>query len=115
MPCWCTCIMIRWAASWSLLKKPLQHMHDELHRGVVVVEEQDPIEAGPLGLRLGLGDDRRARRARPPAFGVVVVIVVVIVSQTGPPGTPAAASISVRSRVMATLQVTAWQLWGTQL
>src|SRR6187551_1195857 len=31
----------------------------------------------------------------------------------GSPGTPAVASISVRSRLMATLQVTAWQLWGT--
>src|SRR6476646_7960354 len=31
----------------------------------------------------------------------------------GTSGTPAVASISVRSRLMATLQVTAWQLWGT--
>ena len=59
-------------------------MHDELHRRVVVVQQQHAVEARPLGLRLGLGDDRGARRARAPAFGIVVVIVVVIVSQTGP-------------------------------
>ena len=39
-------------------------MHHELHRRVVVVEQQHTVEARPLGLRLGLGDDRGAGRAR---------------------------------------------------
>ena len=41
-----------------LVEKPLEHVHHELHRGVVVVQEQHAVEARPLGLRLGLGDDR---------------------------------------------------------
>src|SRR5262245_35884673 len=43
------------------IEKPLEHMHHEFHRGVVVVEQQDAVEARPLGLRLGLGDDRGSR------------------------------------------------------
>ena len=35
-----------------LLEKPLQDMNDELHGCVVVIEEQDTIEAGLLGFRL---------------------------------------------------------------
>jgi hypothetical protein len=37
------------------LKKPLENMLNELHRRVVVIEQQNPIEARPLGLWLGLG------------------------------------------------------------
>src|SRR5258708_164057 len=33
-----------------LVKKSLQHVHHELHRGVVVVEQEHPVEARPLGL-----------------------------------------------------------------
>src|ERR1044071_2136297 len=57
-----------------LVEKPLQHMHDEFHRGVVVVQDEHTIKARPLGLRLGLGDDRgsRPRRARSPTLLVIV-------------------------------------------
>src|SRR5262245_66546896 len=49
---------------------PIYH---ELHRRVIVVQQQHAVEIGPLGLRLGLGDDRGARRARPSPFAVVVI------------------------------------------
>src|SRR5262249_51831214 len=55
-----------------LVEEALKHMHDELHRRVVVVEQQHAVEVGALGLRPGLGDDRRARRARS-ALAVVLV------------------------------------------
>ena len=42
------------------LEKPLQDMNDELHRCVVVIEEQDTIEAGLLGLRLCTRDHNGA-------------------------------------------------------
>src|SRR4051794_12406662 len=56
-----------------LVEKPLQHVHDELHRGVIVVENQHAIEAGLLGLRLGPGDDCVARRAIPGPAPTLVV------------------------------------------
>ena len=43
-----------------LVEKPLQHVNHELHRRVIVVQQQNPIKVGPLGLRFGLGDDRGA-------------------------------------------------------
>ena len=43
-----------------LAKEAFQNMHDEFHGGVVVVENEDPVHVRPLGLRLGLGDDRSA-------------------------------------------------------
>ena len=43
----------------SLLKEPLQHMHDEFHRRVVVIEDQHAIETRPLRLWPGLGDNVR--------------------------------------------------------
>lgn len=43
-----------------LLEKPLQDMNDELHGGVVVVEEQDTIKAGFLGFRLRARDHNGA-------------------------------------------------------
>src|SRR4029078_12642189 len=46
----------------ALVEKPLEHMHDELHGGVVVIEQQNLVEAGLLGLRLSPGDDTRMRR-----------------------------------------------------
>src|SRR6266700_2901297 len=57
-----------------LVEKPLEHMHHEFHRSVIVVENEHTIEARPLGLRLGLGDDRgsRPRGARFPALFVIV-------------------------------------------
>ncbi|MNQ90045.1 hypothetical protein D3C85_1053720 [compost metagenome] len=41
----------------ALLEEPFQHVDDELHGGVVVIQDQHPIERGPLKLRLCLGDD----------------------------------------------------------
>ena len=46
-----------------LSEEPLQHMNDEFHRRVVVVENKDSVHVRPLGLRLRLGNDRRARPA----------------------------------------------------
>ena len=56
-----------------LVEEALEHMDHELHRRVIVVQQQHAVEIGPLGLRLGLGDDRGARRARPSPFAVVVI------------------------------------------
>ena len=46
-----------------LAEEPLQHVHDELHRRVVVVEQQHTVHVRPLDARLGLRDDRRAGAA----------------------------------------------------
>src|SRR5665213_259359 len=43
----------------SLLKKLFEHEHHELHRRVVVVEQEHAIKRRPLGLRPCLGDDAR--------------------------------------------------------
>src|SRR6478672_4589359 len=56
-----------------LAEETFQHVHDELHRRVVVVEDQHPVHARPLGLRLGLGDDRGAG----PAWLVAALALVV--------------------------------------
>jgi hypothetical protein len=40
-----------------LLEKPFQNMNDELHRRVVVVEDQDPVKTGFLGLGFGSRND----------------------------------------------------------
>ena len=56
-----------------LAKEAFQNMHDEFHGGVVVVENEDPVHIRPLGLRLGLGDDRGAWSALlVPALAIVV-------------------------------------------
>ena len=41
----------------SLVCEALQHMHDELHRGVVVIQHQHLVERGLTRPRLGLDDD----------------------------------------------------------
>src|ERR1041385_6396887 len=41
-----------------------EHVDDEFHRRVVVVEDEHAVHARLLGLRLGLGDDRGAGAAR---------------------------------------------------
>src|SRR5262245_35586122 len=43
----------------ALVEKALQHVHDELHRRVVVVQQQNLVQAGLLGLRPSLGDEAR--------------------------------------------------------
>ena len=55
-----------------LLEELLQHVNDELHRRVVVVQDQDAIEVRALGLRLDLGDDRRRRTAASPHAVLVI-------------------------------------------
>ena len=60
-----------------LSEEAFQNMHDELHRRVIVVENEDPVHVRPLGLRLGLGDDRSARPA------LVVATLAIIVGHTG--------------------------------
>src|SRR5262245_23830320 len=40
-----------------LLEEPFENVDDELHRRVVVVEKQDPVEARLLGLGFGARDD----------------------------------------------------------
>src|SRR5690606_23775977 len=42
-----------------LVEDLLEHEDDELHRSVVVVEQQDPVEIGTLRLRVGLGSNDR--------------------------------------------------------
>jgi hypothetical protein len=46
-----------------LAEEPLQHVHNELHWRVIVLENEHPVHVWPLGLRLGLGDDSGARPA----------------------------------------------------
>ena len=54
-------------------EEALEHVHDELHRRVVVVEDEHTVHARPLGLRLGLGDDGGAR---PPRLAPPLAVVV---------------------------------------
>ncbi len=51
---------MRVASSAILVEEALQHVNDELHRRVIVVEQQNAVEVRPLRPRLGLRDDRRA-------------------------------------------------------
>ena len=56
-----------------LSEEAFQYMHDEFHRRVIVIENKDPVHVRPLGLRLGLGDDRSAWSALlVPALAIVV-------------------------------------------
>ena len=60
-----------------LVEEALQHVHYELHRRVVVIEQEHSIHVGPLDLRPGLGDDRASRhagqaRVAAAAFAIIV-------------------------------------------
>lgn len=44
-----------------LLEESLQNMNDELHRRIIVVQDQNAIQARPLRARLRLGDNGRTR------------------------------------------------------
>ena len=46
-----------------LVEELLEHVNDELHRRVVVIQQKNAVEARPFCLRLGLGDYGRAGRA----------------------------------------------------
>jgi hypothetical protein len=50
---------------WVLIKIGLQYENYELHRRVIVIEQQNAIHAGALGLRAGARDDGR------PVAGIV--------------------------------------------
>lgn len=41
----------------SHAEEPLQHMHDELHRGVIVIEQQDLVKRRTLSFGARFGDD----------------------------------------------------------
>ena len=43
----------------SFIKEPLEDIDDELHRRVVVIQNQNSVQGGLLKLRLDLRDDRR--------------------------------------------------------
>jgi hypothetical protein len=55
-----------------LLEELLEHVDDEFHRRVIVVQNQDTIEIRAFGLRLDLGDDGGGRTAGP-ACAVLIV------------------------------------------
>src|SRR5437764_13368443 len=55
-----------------LLEEPFQDENDELHRSIVVIQDQDAIKIRALGLWLDLGDDGSSRTAG--ASGAVFVI-----------------------------------------
>src|SRR5262245_54720116 len=56
-----------------LAEEPLKDVHDNLHRRVIVVENQDPVHIWPLGLRLGLRNDTGAR----PTLLIAALAIVV--------------------------------------
>src|SRR5215831_12444006 len=55
-----------------LIEEFLEHVNDELHWSVIVVQNQDTVEIGPLGLWLDLGDNRGGGTTE--ASGAVLVI-----------------------------------------
>ena len=57
-----------------LAEKPLDHMHDEFHRRVIVVEDQHAVKIRPLDLRPRLGNDRGSRRTRIAIAAALVVV-----------------------------------------
>jgi hypothetical protein len=44
-----------------LVEEPFQHMHHELHRGVIIVQEKNAVKVRPFRARLGFRDDGRVR------------------------------------------------------
>src|SRR6478736_3157121 len=56
-----------------LAKESLQHVHDEFHRRVVIIENKHAVQVRPLGLRLGLCN---ARGAGPARFILALAVVI---------------------------------------
>jgi hypothetical protein len=56
-----------------LMEETLEHVHDEFHRRVVVIEQKDAIEVRPLSLRSRLSDDRSPRPSLI-AFALAIVV-----------------------------------------
>ena len=42
-----------------LVEEALQHVHHELHRGVIIVQEENAVKVRPFRARLGFRDDGR--------------------------------------------------------
>ena len=61
----------------GLAENLFQDMDDELHRRVVVVQQQDLVEAGLLGLGARFGDDAGSGVARP-VLAVVVIVARIL-------------------------------------
>ena len=57
-----------------LLEKTLQHVDHEFHRRVIVVQDQDPVEAGLLGLGLGARDDGGAAAGASLLAAIVAIL-----------------------------------------
>ena len=55
-----------------LLEELLQHVNDELHRGIIIVQYKDPIEVRPLGPWLDLGDNGSGRATG--SAGTVLIV-----------------------------------------
>ena len=54
-------------------KKSFQHVHDEFHWRVIVIEDEHAVHVWPLGLRLGLGNNCRAGPTLfIPAFTIII-------------------------------------------
>ena len=62
-----------------LVEEPLQNMNDELHRRVVVVQDEDFVEAGLLGLGARFRDD-----AGTIAGSVALIVVILSVAHRRP-------------------------------
>ena len=60
-----------------LAEETFQHVHDEFHRRVIVVEDEHAVHVRPLGLRLGLANDRGARSA------LITLALAVVVRHAG--------------------------------
>src|SRR5713101_5839610 len=60
-----------------LVEEALQHVHYELHRRVVVIEQEHSVHIGPLDLRPGLGDDRASRRAGQARIAAAALAIIV--------------------------------------
>jgi len=56
-----------------LAEEALEHVHNEFHWRVVVIENEYTVHVGPFGLRLGLGDDRRAG----PALLIAALTIII--------------------------------------
>ena len=56
-----------------LAEEALDDVNDELHRRVVVVQNQHAVQVRTLGLRLDLGDDRRRGTVGP--SGTILIVV----------------------------------------
>ena len=64
----------------ALAEETHDDMHDELHRRVVVIEEEDAIEVRPLRLRPRFGDNRGAKA------DLSAIVLARVLCHSSPPG-----------------------------